>query len=342
MPVRNYGVLKGRAIDRVIEYESHSPHYQIHVQAGATDYRIAVNVKSTDDSTPELLFYVAENFQHVVTDEIAELEEGFHYLQRKPDGMALDYIRSNLFSRSKMVVLPHNIPGEDNDLNEKVEMYVRRAVRHEDAIVYAFGSRWGPENRTKDKIFGFKPGNGVHNIHMNQGNPRGRHAKDNGVYQDGALLIHYPSQSRWVGIFLAFQSQAWHTGNRNGHPDGGIDEYGPAYEPSPQEPDRSIHIVAAMVNPPGGDPGKETVTLLNITDTPIDLRGWKLMDRGKRKMNLSGMILPNAPLTIKLSRVVQLSNSGGIITLLNPSGLKVDGVHYTKKMAHEQGRVLVF
>ena len=35
---------------------------------------------------------------------------------------------------------------------------------------YAFGERWGPETPSKDKVFGFKPGNGVHDIHMNQGN----------------------------------------------------------------------------------------------------------------------------------------------------------------------------
>ena len=39
---------------------------------------------------------------------------------------------------------------------------------------------------------------------------------------------------------------------------------------------------------------------------------------------------------------IQLSNQGGIITLLNSDGLKVHGVQYNKKDVSEQGRTLVF
>ena len=35
--------------------------------------------------------------------------------------------------------------------------------------MYAFGERWGPESHKADQYFGFVPGNGVHDIHMNQG-----------------------------------------------------------------------------------------------------------------------------------------------------------------------------
>lgn len=327
---------------RVIEYERSSPHYQIHVVAGGTDYRVAINAKSTDHGAPELLFYVAENFQHVHLAELEALAEGFHYLERRPNGLALDYIRGNLFDRKKMVILPQDLPGEENDLNEKLEMYIRRTLGNTEAVLYAFGSRWGPERRRKDTVFRFLPGNGVHNVHMNQGNPSGSHQKDNGPYQDGGLLIHYPAQKRWVAIFLAFQSQVWHTNDRNGIPSAAIENYGPAYAPAPEEPDYSVRILAAMVNPPGDDLGKETVTLLNTTKEAINLRGWKLMDQGKRKMALRGTLPPGKPVVIKLSPAIQLSNSGGIITLLNPNSLKVDGVHYSKSDAEEQGRTVVF
>ena len=55
---------------------------------------------------------------------------------------------------------------------------------------------------------------------MNQGNSP-RFQGDDGVWQDGALLIHFPAEARWVGIFLAFQSQAWHTDDATGHAIGG-------------------------------------------------------------------------------------------------------------------------
>ena len=83
-------------------------------------------------------------------------------------------------------------------------------------MVYAFGQRWGPEDGTRDKIFGFLPGNGIHDIHMNQGNS-GRFVGDDGVWQDGGLLVHFPSVDRWTAIFLKFQSQSWHTDDVTGH-----------------------------------------------------------------------------------------------------------------------------
>ena len=41
--------------------------------------------------------------------------------------------------------LPFSVPGFDNDLNEKLDRVMQRAVGDENALVYAFGERWGPE-----------------------------------------------------------------------------------------------------------------------------------------------------------------------------------------------------
>ncbi len=345
MPVRNYGVLKGHAIGRVMEFESKSPHYQIHLKADGTDYRIAVNVKSSDpkvtSKAAELLFLVDEHFTHQVTQELPNLPEGFTPLEREPGGLALDYIRSNLFKRQDMQTLPFDLPGEDNDLNEKLDTFIKRALNDSTVDLYAFGSRFGPEKGERDKVFKFDTGNGIHNIHMNQGNPKGNHDGDNGVYQDGALFIHFTQTNRWVAIFLAFQSQAWHTNDKTGHPETGID-LGSANDPNPSEPDHQVRIVAALVNPPGADPGLETVTLLNTTPEALDLNGWMIADRFKHKQSLTGTLKPNSPLVITLSPDVQLGNKGGIITLLNPQGLKVDGVSYTAADARVEGRSVVF
>ena len=59
--------------------------------------------------------------------------------------------------------------------------------------------------------------------------------------------------------------------------------------------------------------------------------------------DLEGIIGGGDFLKIPLSgKDVQLSNKGGIITLLDSSGLKVDGVSYTKKQVSEQGWTIVF
>ena len=40
-----------------------------------------------------------------------------------------------------MIPLPFDVPGADNDLNEKIDKYVQRAMSDESAHIYAFGER---------------------------------------------------------------------------------------------------------------------------------------------------------------------------------------------------------
>jgi uncharacterized protein YukJ len=344
MPLKNYGVLKGQVIDSR-PGTGPSPHYQIHVVAGEARYRIAVNVKS-QTAPSELLYLVIEDFRHPVTVDLSELSHGFSEVPSRPGGVGLDFIRGNVFHRTQMRALPHSVPGPDNDLNEKLNAYVQRAIDDEDATIYAFGERWGPEHDQRDRYFGFLPGNGVHDIHMNQGNV-GRFIEQDGVWQDGALVLHFPAMvgtsgeilfpEQWVGVFLAFQSQAWHTDDLTGHrltPD----------QPTAEEPDGRIRIVGAMVNPEGDDVGRERVTLLNTTPEAIDLKEWSIADKNKRKTILTGPQLSGGATTIvELSgEGAQLSNDGGIITLLDKQGLKIDGVSYTKAQVARQGWTIVF
>ncbi len=271
MTIPNYGVLRGKVLESKRESEQSSPHYQIHVLAGGTHFRVPVNVKS-QIAPSELLFLVDENFKHPVLAQLGSLPEAFSKEPSQPGGIALDFIRGNLFNHLDMRLLPCDIPGPDNDLQDKIEHYAVRAAQDATAEIFAFGTQWAPEN-VKDKVFGFKPNTGVHNIHMNQGNDAS-FAKDDGVYQDGALLFHFPKQDQWVAIFLAFQSQAWHTDDKTGHA---------IAEPEPV--DFIMRIVGALVNPFGPEPEKEQVILLNPTPAPVDLKGWAIADKAKTSAN---------------------------------------------------------
>jgi uncharacterized protein YukJ len=335
VPLEHYGVLKGTVVDARREDDPDSPHYQVHVRVDSTSYRAAVNVKS-QLSPSELLFLVDDRFQHPVTTGLPDLPYGFTELQREPGSLALDFIRGNLFDRLRLRPLPHDLPGPDNDLSDRVEHYVGRAVQEHGSEVYAFGEPWGPEQDQRDKIFGFMPGNGIHDIHMNQGN-HPRFARDDGVWQDGALVFYFPSTDQWVAVFLAFQSQAWHTDDVTGH---AITEPGPV--PGPSEPDQVVRIVGALVNPIGPAPEPETITLLNASPGPVELAGWEIADRLKNKQSLTGMIAAGATLTVPVRSPVQLGNKGGIITLSNDRELKVDGVSYTEQEAQREGWTLVF
>jgi uncharacterized protein YukJ len=335
VPLKSYGVLIGRAVDRRRESDADSPHFQICVADDAgVQYRLAVNVKS-QLAPSELLYLIDDDLKHPVTAALGGRPAGWHALPPHPGGPNLDFIRGNLFDPARMRPLPFDVSGPDNDLADLIDHYVHRAIGDPAALVYAFGERWGPERNTRDKIFGFLPGNGVHDIHMNQGNS-GRFRADDGVWQDGALLIQLAGESRWVGIFLAFQSQAWHTDDTSGHAIDGIPQ-------RPESTDALVRIVAARVNPVGPAPEDETVLLLNVSPHEIDLTGWRIADRMDNSCLIPVAALPaGATVNVHVSNGVQLGNKGGTITLLDTAGLKVSGVSYTADQARREGWTIAF
>jgi uncharacterized protein YukJ len=348
MPLRKYGVVKGRPLAHHRETGDDTPHYQIHLDAGGTGFRLPVNVKSSLEPS-QLVYFETAQFIHPLTEPLFALAPGFHALPSRPGGGGIDYIRSNPFEFEKVIALPHHLPGMDNDLSDLLESRLNRVMADPEAMVYAFGERWGPESQ-RDQVFHFAPGNGVHDIHMNQGNSA-RFVGDDGVWQDGALLLHHPRENRWSALFLAFQSQALHTDDATGHAlpgsrrfedvvrDGGV---------GPTRPDEFndglVRIVGALVNPFGHDPGLESVTLLNLSPEPIDLAGWQIANRNDDRFTLEGVII-DAGQTIRIrlpADVAPLGNKGGEISLLDDRATRVHGVAYTGAQASRQGWTLAF
>ncbi|MFY9805951.1 MAG: DUF2278 family protein, partial [Pseudonocardiaceae bacterium] len=313
-----------------------SPHYQIHlIDSAGLHYRAAVNVKSAQ-SPSELLYLVVDDFQHPITGSLPPARSGWTTLPSRPGGASLDYIRANLFDPAAMRLLPPDVSGPDNDLADLLDHYVHRATGDPQVTAYVFGARFGPEPATPDKVFGFLPGNGVHDVHMNQGNSA-QFSRDDGVWQDGGLLLHLTAESRWIAIFLAFQSQAWHTDDTTGHT---LGDAPPRPDTAGTEPAR---VIAALVNPVGDAPDAETITLINASLTPINLTGWRIADRAKHTCPVpSGKLAAGATVVINPSSGVVLGNDGGMITLLDPHGLKVHGVSYTVEQSHEDGWTIVF
>jgi uncharacterized protein YukJ len=362
MPLKKgYAILKGHAIDGV-PAKPGKDHYSVHVIDEQVDYRIAINIRSNAANFgKDLWFYLDDDFQHSVLDQLIELplgrkvfNPGTSIQTRRQSGVALDFIRMNLFDRTKMKIFPGHVNGKDNDLNERIDALVQDAISDEDSLIYAFGEPWGSEP-VKDKVFGFLPGNGIHDIHMNQGDLTGDHAHEDGVYQDGGLIFYDAVANKFIAYFTKFQSQSWHTNDETGHAisgagdditpgtgqgvpdDGGGNPIGPG-----DDPDYQVRIIAAMVNPVGPAPEAETVTLLNTMAQMVDLTGWKLLDKQKNSMSLTGSIPPGGTLRVAVKAPMQLSNSGGIITLLNKQGVKVHGVSYTSGQARQQGVTITF
>jgi uncharacterized protein YukJ len=224
MPITNYSVLAGDpTAGKVVGGKS--AHYQITMQAQGGPFTVAVNIESVDGS--EVLYDIVEDF--IPPDEVALLASpmGMTKLESAPGGVALDYVRGTvdgqpMITKAQMTLLPKaNDKARGNSEEERMMQRARTkalenavvtllnmTIADKDGVIYAFGSSYADKGKV----------DGIHDIHMNQGNPKGSFGKDNGVWQDGALLIHLPSKGTWTAVFLAFQTESWDTDDM-GDPD---------------------------------------------------------------------------------------------------------------------------
>ncbi len=211
MPVPNYSVLKGDPTSGKV-VQGNSPHYQITVQAEGGPFTVAVNIESVDKS--EVLYLVNQAFTPPDPAGLLALGTGMNPLDSKPSGLALDYVRSTvstpagdqpMVSRSDLQLLPSG--STENELHNAVVDLLNQAIADADGTIYAFGSSYADSGQV----------DGIHDIHMNQGNPADNHGSDNGIWQDGAVFVNLPSQNSWTAIFIAFQTESWNTAD-NGSP----------------------------------------------------------------------------------------------------------------------------
>ena len=189
---------------------SDPPHLHILLDDGARKHDVAVNVFSQDDS--EVLFRIVPNFALQRAAELLALPSGDTRIgSGNQNGLGLDYLRQHLVSRDEMSLLPIDPHNLESDLNNGLGDLVASAI-DSGADLFAFGSLFDDSHGGQGgpNPFGINPEIGVHDIHMNQGNPPHNHDQDNGTFQDGGLLVHFSEPNeRWVAVFLAFQSQSF-------------------------------------------------------------------------------------------------------------------------------------
>ena len=187
--IKNYGVWV--AIPTSMEAEranidDTSPHIELTFTDDAGDHRAAINVKSTDRHESRLVYWLNRTLQHSITDNLQNLNSGFQALHGE-DG--LDFIRQRLVRIEDGAVLPHDVPGPNNDILDDLTPILQDGIDRK-ATIYLFGSMFADNGATSGRD------TGIHDIHMNQGSlPR----FDNGTYQDGALFLHFDDDDHWEG-----------------------------------------------------------------------------------------------------------------------------------------------
>lgn len=239
MPLSRYGVLKGKVVGiDDSERTDAKPHVKIIVKCENDNRRreIVVNAKS-QESPNKVLYVVDENYESIRFEYIPKLKDGFTLIKsgneftnksefinnidqykfnseaeyneflNKIDRIgniskeiAVDFIRKEVFNKCDMKILPHNLPGKNNDLFDFMINHMSKAMLKE-ANIYIYGEPYSSNN-------------GMHDVHMNQGSGEGRFKKYNDIYQDGCIFLEF--EDHWEAIFIAFQSQSWCT-DENGN-----------------------------------------------------------------------------------------------------------------------------
>lgn len=161
--------------------------------------------------------------------------------------------------------------------------------------------------------------------------------------------------NRFTALLLAFASQAVHTDEEHGHVLPGSQNLfqlitgGQINGETTIKDDLQVAIVAALVNPVGGEnqpdsTGQpEMVYVLNRTTDGISLKGWSILNKNDTAHVISNDIwVAPGGVQIIVTEGAELSNKGGLITLLDEKGHKVDGVRYTKDMVSNEGYWVVF
>jgi endonuclease YncB( thermonuclease family) len=91
-----------------------------------------------------------------------------------------------------------------------------------------------------------------------------------------------------------------------------------------------VSIAALLPNPKGKDAGNEQVTVGNSTNKPVDLRGWKLIDKAGNVYSLTGSVEPRMPLVVTMTKsTMPLNNNGDEVLLIDHDDVVRSRVTYT-------------
>jgi uncharacterized protein YukJ len=227
--MNDYCLFKGELVNAAPfrpEYPG-SPHYVISLTGPQGAFKLVVNAASDEvgeDGNNNVYFYKDVAFDDAVTGQLAALADG---LQK--DGFPrLDYWQDkSLLDLRRMRPVPYqDEDGARVDVNDDISDALSIDTSQPAQSLPYDNGNGRPQNRDFYPpsepgviVYGygflFPQGDGLHETHMNQGNPRGRHWNENGAFQDGAVIIQ--RRAGFQALFTAFQTQRLPTDAR-GYP----------------------------------------------------------------------------------------------------------------------------
>lgn len=208
----SYGVLIG-TYSSTGQHQGQWLHEMIYANAAGTRYEAAVDV---NEPSGIFQYMIINSMDPKLFANVSSLADGWHHLDSTPTSGAIDYIRSpfvqqaegclaamlgflRLFGSSQP--LWNDVTGDE--AGNALGALVTGAKR-----LYIFGAPYVTTNPP-----------GVHDVHMNQGDPPGPHQHDDGIWQDGCVIVE-KADGKLAGYFGKFATQSLST-DSNGLPTGG-------------------------------------------------------------------------------------------------------------------------
>jgi len=335
----NYNCLRGKLHAFAPAQPATNPHLWVILEAGGQLWFATINVRSDkgapgDPPGKSLLYYHIDNdLKHPIIASILARPPALSPVERSFGGGAVDFQRGNLFDPASMRVLPSAGDGDDSLVHRLGA--ILQVAKNAGSDVFFYGNAFHKDNpHQTDAAFGYTPDTpfGVDNIHMTQGDPQAIniHVRENGVWHDGACFVWDASAKRMTGVFLAFQSQAWHTNDNGDLIYGATGSEAPQYDfssgagtPLPL-PKRAAELTSLHRAPDG----VATLVLTNMSFAPLDVTGWSVLAQAARSIAVPAATLaPGQTLSLVLAPDA-VDDGGGILTLINAANLRVDGVAY--------------
>jgi uncharacterized protein YukJ len=206
MGIARYGVWRGTATKWQPTQVDNDHGHITFTDGSDSDLDCAVDV-SSKDSDSRIVFWNIVSFDssHPIAQKLASIDQGYQAItDHTSAGLGLDYLKGDLVNVKQGRILTYNEAGPNNDIIDYLNPILNAAVS-QSADMYLFGSKYDGSD-----------GNGIHDIHMNQGDA-GTFAKENGVYQDGGMIFNFGTGGAlegWQGVFLAFATQATQTDSK--------------------------------------------------------------------------------------------------------------------------------
>lgn len=203
-----YGFVRCRVTSAPELKGTHRPHeiqYHLHVTLsfddnhGTNDWDCAINV-GTNDADDLLQYRLVYDYHNAIVATLQAAAPGFRDLTGSTALPALDFLRSNVLAETGPWRLSDVMDGSDNpDPAASLKRLLQKAQATQ-ADVYVFG-------RT------YTEGNGIHDVHMNQGsqgdafrNDGDDHNDHNDIWQDGAVIVDLKDDGI-AAYFTAFTMQ---------------------------------------------------------------------------------------------------------------------------------------